>query len=105
MEVRDLHKGFGSTAVLDGLNLPFPAGAVTAVLGPSGVGKSVLVKHLIGLLEPDDGEVGIEGTDIWRVSAKERTRNPIMPEARWAFRGDYYLSLNGAERWTLRRLT
>ena len=50
--------------VLNGLNLDIPAGQITAVIGPSGEGKSVLLKHLIGLLQPDSGEVEVDGESI-----------------------------------------
>ncbi|HWD05780.1 MAG TPA: ABC transporter ATP-binding protein [Amycolatopsis sp.] len=72
MQVRDVHKAFGDFHVLNGLNLEFANDAITTVLGPSGTGKSVLIKHLVGLLEPDDGEVLIFGKDIWRISEHER---------------------------------
>src|SRR5258708_14249606 len=72
MEVRDLHKSFGDFHVLNGLNLQFQDDAITTILGPSGTGKSVLIKHLVGLLEPDDGEVLIFGRDLWQISEKER---------------------------------
>src|SRR3989442_6797691 len=72
MEVRNVHKAFGSFKVLQGMNLDFHDNAITTVLGPSGTGKSVLIKHLVGLLEPDQGEVLIHGQDIWRISEAER---------------------------------
>nr|WP_316689789.1 ABC transporter ATP-binding protein [Pseudonocardia sp. H11422] len=72
IEVKNLHKKFGSFEVLRGLNLEFADNAVTTILGPSGTGKSVLIKHLVGLLEPDQGEVLIFGQDIWRISERER---------------------------------
>ncbi|MFB9727682.1 ABC transporter ATP-binding protein [Haloechinothrix salitolerans] len=72
MEVRDLHKTFGRSRVLQGLNLKFENDAVTTILGPSGTGKSVLIKHLVGLLEPDQGEVKIFGKDIWGIAERER---------------------------------
>ena len=72
MEVRDLCKSFGSFNVLNGLNLMFADDAITTILGPSGTGKSVLIKHLVGLLEPDWGEVLIFGQDLWQLSPKER---------------------------------
>lgn len=72
MSVRNLHKAFGSFQVLKGINLDFADEAITTVLGPSGTGKSVLIKHLVGLLEPDEGEVIVLGTDIWSVSEAER---------------------------------
>jgi phospholipid/cholesterol/gamma-HCH transport system ATP-binding protein len=72
METRNLHKSFGSFDVLDGLDLQFQDDSITTILGPSGTGKSVLIKHLVGLLEPDDGEVLVFGKDIWGISEKER---------------------------------
>jgi len=72
MEVKNVHKSFGAFDVLKGLNLNFADDAITTILGPSGTGKSVLIKHLVGLLEPDDGEVLIFGQDIWRISENER---------------------------------
>ncbi|MEK6437697.1 ABC transporter ATP-binding protein [Pseudonocardia sp. T1-2H] len=72
IEVRDVHKAFGSFQVLRGLNLSFVDNAITTVLGPSGTGKSVLLKHIVGLLEPDQGEVHVFGKDIWKVSEAER---------------------------------
>jgi len=64
IELRDLHKAFGSQIVLNGLNLRIPAGQTTAVIGPSGEGKSVLLKHMIGLLTPDQGDVLVDGSSI-----------------------------------------
>ncbi len=55
--VVNLHKAFGSNTVLNGVSLEFMAGETTVVLGPSGTGKSVLLKHIVGLLRPDAGEV------------------------------------------------
>ena len=55
MEVRDVHKAFGPFEILTGLTLNFHDDAITTILGPSGTGKSVLIKHLVGLLEPDRG--------------------------------------------------
>jgi phospholipid/cholesterol/gamma-HCH transport system ATP-binding protein len=72
MEVRNVHKAFGKFEVLKGLDLNFADDAITTILGPSGTGKSVLIKHLVGLLEPDAGEILIFGQDIWRISERER---------------------------------
>ena len=72
MQVRDVHKKFGDFRVLQGLNIEFVDDAITTVLGPSGTGKSVLLKHLVGLLEPDQGEVLVFGQDIWKASEDER---------------------------------
>ena len=64
IEYRNLYKSFGENHVLRGLNLEIQKGETMAVLGASGSGKSVLLKHTIGLLKPDRGEVRIEGRDI-----------------------------------------
>jgi phospholipid/cholesterol/gamma-HCH transport system ATP-binding protein len=57
--------------VLHDLTLEIPAGEITVLMGPSGVGKSTLVKHIVGLLRPDDGTVLIGGQDVWRFSRDE----------------------------------
>jgi phospholipid/cholesterol/gamma-HCH transport system ATP-binding protein len=72
IEIRDLKKSFGGPAILDGVTLNFVDNAITTVLGPSGTGKSVLLKHIVGLLEPDAGTVEVFGHDIWGVSEADR---------------------------------
>lgn len=62
--IKNLHKKFKSQEVLKGLNLSFEEGKITAVIGRSGTGKSVMLKHIIGLLQPDSGEVWINGDNI-----------------------------------------
>ncbi|MGB7911717.1 MAG: ATP-binding cassette domain-containing protein [Desulfobaccales bacterium] len=64
IQVIDLYKSFNSQMVLDGINLTIPTGRITVVIGKSGVGKSVLLKHLIGLLKPDRGQVLVNDVDI-----------------------------------------
>jgi phospholipid/cholesterol/gamma-HCH transport system ATP-binding protein len=58
--------------VLNGLTVNFVNNAITTILGPSGTGKSVLLKHLVGLLAPDHGEISVFGQDIWKVSVHQR---------------------------------
>src|SRR6516162_5165178 len=60
----DVEKSFNEQVVLNRLTLEIPEGQITAVIGPSGVGKSVLLKHMIGLLRPDRGQVIVDGEDI-----------------------------------------
>jgi len=67
----DLTKSFGKQLIWGGVTLTFPAGEICVMLGPSGTGKSVLLKTLIGLLKPDRGSVIIEGTDIANCSEKD----------------------------------
>jgi phospholipid/cholesterol/gamma-HCH transport system ATP-binding protein len=64
IKLTDVHKSFGAQKVLDGLNLEIPEGKVTAIIGPSGEGKSVLLKHIIGLLQPDSGLIEVDGESI-----------------------------------------
>ena len=74
IEVRDLCKSFGSKHVLRGLNLTIEAGTSLAVIGGSGTGKSVLIKNIIGLMEPDSGSILIDGEDVVGMSPTERER-------------------------------
>ena len=71
IEVDNLHKSFGSAHILTGLNLNFVEGSVTTVLGPSGTGKSVLIKHIVGLLQPDKGEVRVFGKAMNKLKGEE----------------------------------
>ena len=64
IKLTNICKSFGSQTVLNGLDLTIPAGRITAIIGPSGEGKSVLIKHMIGLLQPDSGEIEVEGESI-----------------------------------------
>lgn len=72
--LRNVHKSFGAQKVLDGLDLDIPDGKITAVIGPSGEGKSVLLKHLIGLLQPDSGSVEVDGESILNLRRSELNR-------------------------------
>ncbi len=64
IKIRDLWKRFGKLQVLAGMNLDILEGETLVILGPSGIGKSVLLKHIIGLLKPDAGTVEIDGVCI-----------------------------------------
>jgi phospholipid/cholesterol/gamma-HCH transport system ATP-binding protein len=72
--LRNVHKSFGGQKVLDGLDLDIPDGKITAIIGPSGEGKSVLLKHLIGLLQPDSGAVEVDGESIVALRRSELNR-------------------------------
>ena len=61
IEIRNLNKSFGSNLVLRGINLDIETGETLVIIGRSGCGKSVLIKHIVGLLSPDDGYVKVEG--------------------------------------------
>jgi len=64
VEFVDVHKAFGRNKVLEGLNLGIPEGMVSMILGPSGTGKSVCIKHMVGLLYPDQGDVLVHGESV-----------------------------------------
>ena len=64
IQVNDLTKSFGKQLIWGDVTLTVPAGEICVMLGPSGTGKSVFLKTLIGLLKPDKGSIIIEGTDI-----------------------------------------
>ena len=74
--VRDLRKRFGPQVVLDGVNLEVPGGFITCIVGPSGGGKTVLLKHLNLLMRPDSGTITIDGTEVTRLrrSALDQVR-------------------------------
>jgi phospholipid/cholesterol/gamma-HCH transport system ATP-binding protein len=68
IELKDVVKTFGSQTVLDGVNLQIPSGTTTVIVGASGQGKSVILKHMLGLLKPDSGQVRVFGHDLTRCS-------------------------------------
>ena len=74
IEVRDLYKTFGGQPVLDGVSFRIENGESVAIIGRSGSGKSVLLKHLIGLLHPDAGAVLIDGEDIVAMNERQLLR-------------------------------
>lgn len=71
IEVRDLKKSFGAHRVLDGVSFCIEPGESVVIIGRSGGGKSILLKHLIGLITPDEGEVLIAGQNIARMNERE----------------------------------
>jgi phospholipid/cholesterol/gamma-HCH transport system ATP-binding protein len=71
IEIRDLHKSFHGHPVLIGVNLSVTRGTTRVILGLSGSGKTVLMKHMIGLLKPDSGQVLVEGEDITQFDRKQ----------------------------------
>ena len=71
IEIKNLHKSFGDKAVLKGINLNIETGKTIVIIGRSGCGKSVLIKHIVGLLEPDDGYVKVEKKIVSDLNEKE----------------------------------
>ncbi|OEU44490.1 MAG: ABC transporter ATP-binding protein [Desulfobacterales bacterium S7086C20] len=81
----DIDKSFKNQKVLDKLNLEISSGEITVIIGQSGGGKSVLLKHIIGLIRPDKGEVLIEGVDI--ACLNDRKLNEIRKNFGMLFQG------------------
>ncbi len=71
IEIIDLFKSFNGTPVLKGINVTIQQGQLLALIGRSGIGKSVLLKHVVGLLRPDKGAIKINGTDIYQLRGKQ----------------------------------
>ena len=71
IELDNVSKSFGSLVVLDGVTLRMPRGQTTAVIGPSSTGKSVLLKHIVGLIRPDSGAVRVCGVDMATASERD----------------------------------
>jgi len=71
IKLTGLHKAFDNEQVLSGIDLEIARGEIVAILGGSGEGKSVLLKHMIGLLKPDQGTVTIDGVDITTLNERE----------------------------------
>jgi phospholipid/cholesterol/gamma-HCH transport system ATP-binding protein len=67
IELVNVHKAFGANQVLRGFTLSIPEGQTTTVIGGSGSGKSVMLKHIVGLLRPDEGDVWVDGENVSRL--------------------------------------
>src|SRR5512133_2877252 len=78
VQVRGLRKSFGRHEVLRGLNFDVLPGEIFVIMGPSGSGKSVLLKHIIGLDEPDAGEILIEGQSIQSADVMNQYRMAMV---------------------------
>lgn len=71
IEFVDVHKSFEGNVVLDGMSMCLPKGEISMILGPSGTGKSVCMKHIVGLMRPDRGDVLVHGTSIPSLGRRE----------------------------------
>lgn len=86
IQLRDIHKTFGSNPVLNGINLDIYRGEITTIIGKSGGGKSVLLKHIIGLLEPDSGEILLDGQPL--SAMKKSDRKALKQKFSYMFQGN-----------------
>jgi len=71
IELRDLHKSFGAKKVLQGFSLEVREGETLSIIGSSGAGKSVTLKHVLGLIHPDRGEVWVDGSNVHALEQEE----------------------------------
>lgn len=71
IEIYNLHKSFGGKKVLDGINLKIETGETIVIIGRSGSGKSVLIKHIVGLLNPDSGHVKVDNQEVDELNEKD----------------------------------
>ena len=71
IQLKNVHKAFGPKRVLDGFTLDVPDGETMVIIGYSGTGKSVAIKHIVGLLEPDRGEVWVDGQNVPELSRRD----------------------------------
>jgi phospholipid/cholesterol/gamma-HCH transport system ATP-binding protein len=85
IEFEDVHKAFGDNVVLNGIDLAIYGGQITTIIGKSGIGKSVLLKHIIGLLQPDRGRILMDGVDLNQMSGRER--NAMKSMCSYMFQG------------------
>lgn len=74
IEIRNLQKSFNSKPVLCGVDLDIPEGETQIIIGRSGCGKSVLLKHIIGLIKPDGGQIFVDGEEVTSLSSRELYR-------------------------------
>ena len=96
IRVRDLHQHFGTNHVLRGVDLDIHHNETVCLLGTSGGGKTVLVKHMLGLMHPTHGRVEIDGVDI--TNMRERDLGPIRKKIGMMFQnGALFDSLNVAQ--------
>lgn len=71
IHIRDLHKWFGSQHVLRGVDLQIEEGETLVIIGQSGGGKSVLLKHILAIMDPDGGSISVDGKDIFALEGSE----------------------------------
>jgi phospholipid/cholesterol/gamma-HCH transport system ATP-binding protein len=98
IEFVDVVKELGSERVLDGVDLAVPQGAITVLIGPSGAGKTVTVKHIVGLIQPSAGVVRVEGRDLSTMSEAElyglRRRMSVVLQGTLPFTCGLFWSIN-----------
>jgi len=87
LDVHNLNAAYGQSQVLHGIDFSIPAGEIVAVVGRNGMGKSTLMKSLIGVMQPKSGQVMVNGTDVARMPSHARVARGIayVPQGRQIF--------------------
>ena len=108
IEVRDLHKSFGSVKAVDGVSFTARDGQITGLLGPNGAGKTTTLRMLYTLMQPDSGQVLVDGIDAAGDPVAVRRRLGVLPDARGLYKRltareniDYFARLHGIETPTM----
>ena len=102
IEVKDLHKQFGAVKAVDGVSFTARDGEITGLLGPNGAGKTTTLRMLYTLMQPDRGQVLVDGIDAARDAEAVRRRLGVLPDARGLYKRltareniDYFARLQG----------
>ena len=102
IEVKDLHKHFGAVKAVDGVSFAARDGEITGLLGPNGAGKTTTLRMLYTLMQPDSGQVLIDGIDVAKDALAVRRQLGVLPDARGLYKRltareniDYFARLQG----------
>jgi sodium transport system ATP-binding protein len=112
IEVRDLHKAFGKVVAVDGVTFSARDGEITGLLGPNGAGKTTTLRCLYTLMQPDRGQVLVDGIDAASDPVAVRRRLGVLPDARGLYKRlsareniAYFGRLHGIDESTIRQRT
>ena len=109
IEVKDLHKHFGTVKAVDGVSFTARDGQITGLLGPNGAGKTTTLRMLYTLMNPDRGQVLVDGIDVARDAQAVRRQLGVLPDARGLYKRltareniDYFARLQGMDEALIR---
>jgi sodium transport system ATP-binding protein len=109
IEVKDLHKHFGAVKAVDGVSFTARNGEITGLLGPNGAGKTTTLRMLYTLMQPDRGQVLIDGIDVAKDALAVRRQLGVLPDARGLYKRltareniDYFARLQGMDEALIR---
>lgn len=109
IEVKDLHKHFGAVKAVDGVSFAARDGEITGLLGPNGAGKTTTLRMLYTLMQPDSGQVLIDGIDVAKDALAVRRQLGVLPDARGLYKRltareniDYFARLQGMHKALIR---